>query len=403
MFEKQVSLLLAAFFATVASFTLQAALLQAAEPPADEIVIGTHQSLSGPLAPWGRPIANGMRMRVEQANAAGGIHGRALRLVVEDSGYDPSRAALATRKMVEVDRVFAILGTQGTPTSAVSLPIALEAGVPFLFPISGATMFFEPFDRLKYSFVVPTGAAVGAGLDYLLAETEAMTVCALYQDDAYGQGVLDGAKAALTSHGMKLAAAEPYARGETRFGAPIAKLRRAECELIVLGTIIRETVAAMAEAGRADWSPIFLVSPGGYTAEVAALGGDTVEGLYGVGQLPIPDPDAAARPVAEWLSDYEMRFGEAGGLPAIAGYNTIDLFVRAAEAAGPEPTVDRLIAALDAIRGYETIFGSTPVSFSPTCRLGSTEVFVARIEGGRWRNDSDFLPTPPPEGCPSAR
>ena len=117
----------------------------------------------------------------------------------------------------------------------------------------------------------------------------------------------------------------------------------------MLGTIIRETVAAMAamaEAGRAGWAPIFLVSPGGYTAEVAGLGRSAVEGLYGIGQLPIPDPPATPQPVADWLVDYQMRFGEAAGLPAIAGYNTTDLFVQAAEAAGPDLSVDSLIAAL---------------------------------------------------------
>jgi branched-chain amino acid transport system substrate-binding protein len=397
MSKKQVIVLLALGIATIAS-----AAARAAEPDAGEIVIGTHQSLSGPLAPWGQPIANGMRMRVEQVNAAGGIHGRNLRLVIEDSGYDPNRAALATRKMIEFDRVFAILGTQGTPTSAVSLPIALEAGVPFLFPISGAEMFFEPLDRLKYSFVVPTDAAIGAGLAHLLDATGAGTVCALYQDDAYGESVRDGAARVLSERGMSLAAAEPYARGETRFGAQIAKLRRADCDLVVLGTIIRETVAAMAEAGRTGWAPVFLVSPGGYTVEVAALGGAAVEGLYGVGQLPIPDPAATPQPVADWLADYQMRFGEDAGLPAIAGYNTIDLFVRAAEAAGPDLSADSLIAALDSIRGYETIFGAAPVSFSPTCHLGSTEVFVARIRDGSWRKETDFLPTAPPEGCPAA-
>lgn len=397
MLKKQVSVLFAFAIATIASVTAYAT-----EPGADEIVIGTHQSLSGPLAPWGQPIANGMKMRVEQVNAAGGIHGRSLRLIVEDSGYDPNRAALATRKMIEFDQVFAILGTQGTPTSAVSLPIALEAGVPFLFPISGAEMFFEPLDRLKYSFVVPTDAAIGAGLRHLLTTTGAQTVCALYQDDAYGQGVRDGAERVLAGRGMSLAAAEPYARGETRFGAQIAKLRRADCELVVLGTIIRETVAAMAEAGRAGWAPVFLVSPGGYTAEVAGLGGAAVEGLYGVGQLPIPDPADTPRPVAEWLADYQMRYGEAAGLPAIAGYNTIDLFIQAAEAAGPELSVDSLIAALDSTRGYETIFGAAPVSFSPACHLGSTEVFVARIREGSWRKETGFLPTTPPEGCPAA-
>src|ERR1043166_5195368 len=75
---------------------------------ANEIVIGTHQDLSGPIKVWGGPVSNGMKMAVEQINAAGGINGRKLKLVIEDSGYDPKKAVLATQKMVERDKIFAL-------------------------------------------------------------------------------------------------------------------------------------------------------------------------------------------------------------------------------------------------------------------------------------------------------
>src|ERR1700733_9400587 len=77
---------------------------------ADEIVIGTHQDLSGPIKSWGVPVANGMKMAVDEINASGGVNGRKLRLIVEDSGYDPKKAVLATQKLIEKDKVFTMIG-----------------------------------------------------------------------------------------------------------------------------------------------------------------------------------------------------------------------------------------------------------------------------------------------------
>src|SRR5436190_11605051 len=81
-----------------------------------EIVIGTHQDLSGPIKMWGVPISNGMKLAVDEINAAGGIHGRKLKLIIEDSGYDPRKAVLVTQKMIEKDKIFVNLGSMGSPT-----------------------------------------------------------------------------------------------------------------------------------------------------------------------------------------------------------------------------------------------------------------------------------------------
>src|SRR6195952_2948667 len=79
-----------------------------------EIVIGTHQDLSGPIKVWGVPVSNGMKMAVEEINAAGGVNGRKLKLILEDNGYDPKKAVLATQKMLERDHVFAMIGGMGS-------------------------------------------------------------------------------------------------------------------------------------------------------------------------------------------------------------------------------------------------------------------------------------------------
>src|SRR5437016_8652334 len=105
---------------------------------ANEIVIGTHQDRAGPSKVWGVPVSNGMKMAVEEINAAGGINGRKLKLILEDSGYDPKRAVLATQKMVERDEVFAMVGPMGSPTVLAAQDVLFDAGVLQLFPLTAA-------------------------------------------------------------------------------------------------------------------------------------------------------------------------------------------------------------------------------------------------------------------------
>ena len=111
---------------------------------ANEIVVGTAQDLSGPIVSLSKPAVNGMRMKIDEVNAAGGVNGRKLRLVVEDHGYDPKKAVLAAQKMVQQDKIFAAIGSIGTPTAMAAMPIYLDAKVAHLFPLTGARQMFEP-------------------------------------------------------------------------------------------------------------------------------------------------------------------------------------------------------------------------------------------------------------------
>src|SRR3982074_1868170 len=113
---------------------------------ASESVIGTHQDLSGPIKVWGVPVSNGMKMAVEEVNTAGGINGRKLRLILEDNGYDPKRAVLASQKMIERDKIFAMIGGMGSAPTLAAQDILFDAGVLQLFPLTAAeyTFKFDP-------------------------------------------------------------------------------------------------------------------------------------------------------------------------------------------------------------------------------------------------------------------
>jgi branched-chain amino acid transport system substrate-binding protein len=121
----------------------------------NEIVVGTIQDLSGPLAGFGKALRFGMQMRVDEVNEAGGINGRKLKFIAEDSGYDPKKGLLAAQKMVQQDKIFAMVGTIGTAVNVATFPTLFDKGVMNLFPLTAAREMYEPLHKLKFSFAAP--------------------------------------------------------------------------------------------------------------------------------------------------------------------------------------------------------------------------------------------------------
>ena len=162
-----------------------------------EIIIGSHQDLSGPIKGWGVPVSNGMKMAVEEINAAGGVQGRKIKLIVEDSGYDPKRAVLASQKLIERDKIFAMIGPMGSPTVLAAQDILFDAGVLQLFPLTAAEFTFKfdpakPQERLKFNNLLPYVESTRAALKYMIEAKNFKKPCVMHQDDEYGKSVLDG-------------------------------------------------------------------------------------------------------------------------------------------------------------------------------------------------------------------
>src|SRR5262245_50786886 len=115
-----------------------------------EIVLGMHTDLSGVAATYGVSSSNAVKMRFEEINAAGGIHGRKIELIVEDQAYQVPKAVQACPKLINRDNVFAFVAPLGTPMNNACFKDQLAAGVPNLFPLSAARSMYEPFERLKF-------------------------------------------------------------------------------------------------------------------------------------------------------------------------------------------------------------------------------------------------------------
>ena len=117
-----------------------------------EITLGSIQDLSGPLAGFGKQLRNGMMLRVNEVNEQGGINGRKINLLVEDSGYDPKKAVLAAQKLVNQNKIFMMVGHLGTAQNLAAMPVQFEKNVINFFPVTAAREMYEPFHKLKYAF-----------------------------------------------------------------------------------------------------------------------------------------------------------------------------------------------------------------------------------------------------------
>lgn len=357
----------------------------------NEIVIGSLQDLSGPIASLGKASRNGMLMRIEEQNEKGGIHGRKIRFVVEDHAYDPKRAVLAAHKLLEQDRIFLMLGHIGTATNVAVMPLMFERNVINLFPFSPARQMFDPVHRLKFSSFTPYYDQARQSVPVLVKQRALKKACILYQDDDYGIEHLKGAEDGLKTIDMQLVEKTSYKRGATDFSSQVARMKGAGCDLVVLGTLIRETIGAVSEAKKTGFAPVFLGTTGIYYDQIHKLGGPAMDGIVATHTAVVPYADSGSPEVRDWIQRYKTRFGEEPWMHSVYGYANAEAMIVALDKAGRELNTEALIRTIEQTRFPTDIFGSPEMTFSATKRLGSSLYRFAEIRDGRWVTTSGYF------------
>jgi branched-chain amino acid transport system substrate-binding protein len=355
-----------------------------------EITVGTIQDLSGPLAGFGKQIRLGMLLRVDEINEQGGIGGRKLKLEIEDSGYDPRKAVLAAQKLVNQDKIFAMLGHLGTAQNNAAMPVQFEKNVINFFPVTAAREMYDPFHKLKYAFASTYYDQMLSTLPKLVKEKGAKKVCTIYQDDEFGLEVVRGAEAGLKTIGMELAEKTSFKRGATDFSSQVARMKAANCDFVAMGTIIRETIGTIAESRKTGFNPTFMGTSAAYTDLIHKLGGKAMDGLYATMTVANPYLDDASQPVRFWANKYKTKFNEDPTVFSVYGYLIVDIFGNAAAKAGANLNTDSFIKVMDTMTIPPDMFGSPAQTFSPTKRLGSNASRLSQLQDARWRVVVDY-------------
>jgi branched-chain amino acid transport system substrate-binding protein len=259
----------------------------------------------------------------------------------------------------------------------------LAAGTPNLFPLSAARSMFEPYDRLKFYGAATYVDQIRAAVSYFVKERGKKAICVMYQDTDFGKEILEGAEQQTKKLGIKVVETTAHKPTDQDFTAPIGKLRSAGCDLIVMGTIVRDSIVPYTTARKAGWNDVdFLGSAAVYDLVVGAAQG--MEGFYGMGLTEMPYVDSGVASVKTFVENYKKKFNVDPNIGAVYGYVAADLTVQGLKNAGKDLTLDSFIKGMEAIKNYKDIFNGPQVSFGPNIRQGANSSFLAQVKGGKW-------------------
>ncbi len=362
---------------------------------ADSIVIGSHTDLSGGLAIWGVPSANGMRMRFEESNQAGGIHGRTIEFIVEDSQYQMPIAIKATNKLLHVDDIFMMAGSMGTPMNIALMPRMFEANVPSIFPLTAGVQMHEPLHPMKFNYFVSYRDQIRGGMKYMVAKHGFTRVCAQTVASDYGHENAVGFEQAVEELGLEVVYEGTHKTTETDFIGTITAIKNSGCEMLVLGPLVKDTILLYSAARDAGWEAPIISNMVSYVPEVASAADGVTDGLYASASFFVPDfaaEIAAGTWVGKWAERYNEQFGEPPAPQSVIGYVEGDLIVRSLEAAGADLTIEKFLAALETVSDYADPFGGPTLSFSPTKHQGGDYLTLYQVQNGKWEVVEQNIP-----------
>jgi branched-chain amino acid transport system substrate-binding protein len=350
----------------------------------NEVVIGTYTDLSGVTAMWGVNNANAWRMVFDATNAAGGINGRKIKYIVEDNQYQVPRSVQAANKLINRDGVFMMVANGGTPMNNATLPEQLAKGVPNVFPLTSARSMYEPLNHLKFGLASSYYDQMRAGVKLFVEQHGKKTICAMAEDTDFGRDVMAGAKDQLAAMNLKLAGETLHKPTDTDFSASVARLHDANCDLILVGGIVRDSVQIISAVRKTGWNVDMLGQAASYDEAVAEVPGGVTEGFYSMTPVLYVAASDSSPAVTKFAEDYKKQFGKEPNFAAQIGYTGAQLVVQALKNAGKDLTVDSFVTGMESIKDWHDIFGSPPMSFSPTKHQGSNESFLCVVKGGHW-------------------
>jgi branched-chain amino acid transport system substrate-binding protein len=349
-----------------------------------KIVFGQVAALQGPAQALGQGMRQGILAAFQIANRDGGIFGRTLELKSVDDGYEPEKTLGATKTLIEEDKIFALIGAVGTPTSQASLPIATAAKVPFIGPFTGAEFLRTPYNRYVVNVRASYFEETEAWIEHLTKDLGISKIAILYQDDAFGLAGLEGVQRALAKRSMSLVGSGTFKRNTTAVKTALLDIMKAQPEAVVtvgpykpIAEFIRLAHQVKLDA---TFVAISFVGSDSLGAELGSQGAGVV-----ISQV-VPFPwDTSLPVVASYQSAIARLDPDAKpSFVSLEGYLVGQLVVDALKRVKGEPTREAL---LNAIGEGPYDLGGLTLAYGPARNQGSDKIFFTVMQG-----DGSFRP-----------
>jgi len=348
----------------------------------NEILLGQSCDLGGPAKDRGEGVRAGLLAAFQQANASGGVHGRSVRLISLDDGYDPERAVLNTRRLIEEYGVFALIGEVGTPTSYAALSVAEKAGVPFLAPATGAAFLRAPLRPLVVNIRAGYRAEIEKLVKHLVDQQKFTRIACFYQSDSFGRSCVKDLEDILSKRGLALAGSGVYERETLAVKSAVLSVLRSKPQAVILASALRPSALFIRLAKKLGMDKVeFCTLSFAGAVQLAPELGDAGEGVV-LSQV-TPYPLNRSTPlIKEYVQ--AMRSRQPAAIPGAAsleGYIAGRVFLKAAASAGLDPTRTSFMTALEGLGTFH--IGGLDLSFGPLDHQGLDQTFLFVIRKGK--------------------
>ncbi len=367
-------------------FVLAALMLMDAAQPArsetgvtaDRVLFGQSAAFEGPAASLGIGVRDGLLAAFDEANRAGGVHGRRLALVSYDDGYEPETSIANTLRLIDEDGVFALIGEVGTPTSRAAQPIAEKNHVPFVGAFTGAAFLRDPTLRTVVNIRASYDQEAEALVSYLAGTLALTRIAVLYQDDTFGRSGLDGITRALERRGLEVVVDGTYVRNTTAVKRALLAIRKANPDAVIVVGAYKPTAAFIKTASKIGLDAVFATLSFVGGKALAAELGPTDETVV-VAQV-VPLFDDGDRPlVARFQRALSVSAPETEpGFVSLEGYLTGRVVVEALREIGPEPSRDAFLELFKSPVTFD--IDGMALTFGTDDNQGSDAVFLTTIK-----------------------
>jgi branched-chain amino acid transport system substrate-binding protein len=379
---------LALLCVAILAVTMAVGVTQAAVPGItdNQVTIGAFQDQSGAAAVVGINMRKGMEAYFNWVNAQGGVNGRKIKFIVEDDGFQAARAIAATKKLVEQDKVFALVGTLGTPGVAATIDYIMEKQIPSIYQGTGISALAYP--PKKYFFPVqPNYISEGRIVaTYVVDNLKMKRIAVACEQTDIGTEGLRGVREQLAIYKMEPVEVVNFGAADVDFSSQILKLMRAKPEAVIIYSTIKPAAGFLKQAKVMGLEAQFLTTyVNADPIQMPGLAGDACVGLIAPGWVPVLGNDADS---TKYLEIYQATYPkEMPSAFAAAGFIAGEVFCEGLKRAGKNPTREGLIAAMESLRDWDGIMAKG-ITYTPEFRSGKASMYFMRFAKPKFEEGS---------------